>query len=109
MQVDAISTGSDLEDVTLNPNNGDLYFAKEADRVDKCAAPAYSSKTQHFYVTDAANMGNSGLEGIAYYKNDILYVGSQSGANLWAYKLDGTKVWNKKLGNWFLHCAMDVM
>ena len=93
-----LTTGSDLEDVTLNPNNGDLYFAKEADRVDKCAAPAYSSKTQHFYVTDAANMGNSGLEGIAYYKNDILYVGSQSGANLWAYKLDGTKVWNKKLG-----------
>ena len=94
-----LSTGSDLEDVTLNPNTGDLYFAKEADRVDKCVAPGYSSKQVAFYVEAAANFGNSGLEGIAYYtKDNTLYVGSQSGANLWKYKLDGTLVWNKKLG-----------
>ena len=94
-----LATGSDLEDVTLNPNTGDLYFAKEADRVDKCLAPSYSSKQVAFYVEAAANFGNSGLEGIAYYtKDNSLYVGSQSGANLWKYKLDGTMVWNKKLG-----------
>lgn len=93
-----LSTGSDLEDVTLNPNTGDLYFAKEADRVDKLTAPAYDRKTQVFYVTEAANFGNSGLEGIAYYKDDILYVGAQTGATLWAYKLDGTKIWKKQLG-----------
>ncbi len=94
-----LATGSDLEDVTLNPNTGDLYFAKEADRVDKCLAPNYSSKQVAFYVADAASFGNSGLEGIAYYtKDNSLYVGSQSGANLWKYKLDGTLVWNKKLG-----------
>jgi hypothetical protein len=92
------STGSDLEDVTLDPNTGDLYFAKEADRVDKMAAPSYSSKAVAFYVEEAANFGNSGLEGIAYYKDDILYVGAQTGATLWAYKKDGTKIWKKQLG-----------
>ncbi|MBO4566328.1 MAG: hypothetical protein J5695_03785 [Bacteroidales bacterium] len=93
-----LSTGSDLEDVTIHPVTKDLYFAKEADRVDKLAAPAYSSKTKAFYVEEAANFGNSGLEGIAYYKNDVLYVGAQTGATLWAYKLDGTKIWKKQLG-----------
>ena len=92
------STGSDLEDVTLDPATGDLYFAKEADRVDKMAAPSYSSKTTAFYVEEAASFGNSGLEGIAYYKDDVLYVGAQTGATLWAYKKDGTKLWKKQLG-----------
>ena len=92
------STGSDLEDVTLDPNTGDLYFAKEADRVDKMAAPAYSSKTVAFYVADAANFGNSGLEGIAWYKDNSLYVGAQTGATLWKYSLDGTLIWKKQLG-----------
>ena len=93
------STGSDLEDVTLNPNTGDLYFAKEPDRVDKMAATSYSSKTQAFYVADAANFGNSGLEGIAWYKDNTLYVGAQTGATLWKYQLDGTRIWTKKLGD----------
>ena len=93
-----LATGSDLEDVTMHPVTKDLYFAKEADRVDKFAAPDYNKKTQCFYVTEAASFGNSGLEGIAYYKDDILYVGAQTGATLWAYKLDGTKIWKKQLG-----------
>ena len=93
------STGSDLEDVTLDPNTGDLYFAKEADRVDKMAAPNYSSKTTAFYVADAASFGNSGLEGIAWYKDNTLYVGAQTGATLWKYKPDGTMIWKKQLGS----------
>jgi uncharacterized protein YjiK len=35
---------------------------------------------------------NSGVEGIAYWKDDLVFVGTQWGANLWVYKLDGTKV-----------------
>ena len=94
------STGSDLEDVTLDPNTGDLYFAKEPNRIDMMAAPNYSSKTQLFTIPDAPESGaNDGLEGIAYYKNNTIYAGAQRGANLWKYNLDGTLIWKKALGS----------
>ena len=63
------------------------------------AAPGYSSKSVAFYVDEASDFGNSGLEGIAYYKNDILYVGAQTGATLWAYNKNGTKIWKKQLAS----------
>ena len=94
-----LATGSDLEDVTIHPVTGDLYFAKEPDRVDKIAAPDYNKKTQVFTVTDASSFGNSGMEGIAYYKDDILYLGAQTSATLWAYTISGTLIWKKQLGS----------
>ena len=94
-----LATGSDLEDVTIHPDTGDLYFAKEPNRIDKMAAPGYSAKTQLFNIPDApADGSNDGLEGIAYYKDNIIYAGAQRGANLWKYNLDGTLIWKKALG-----------
>lgn len=88
---------ADMEGVTINPSNGDLYLAIEPKRVYKVTSP-YTSKTTMFDVEEAADMGNSGMEGIAWYKGD-LYVGSQSGATLWRYTVSGTKVWKKQLGS----------
>ena len=87
---------ADMEGVTVDPSTGDLYLAIEPKRVYKVVSP-YTSKTTLFDVAEAENMGNSGMEGIAWYKGDLL-VGSQSGATLWRYKLNGTKVWKKLLG-----------
>ena len=91
---------ADMEGVTLDPSDDSetLYLAIEPDRVYKVAGPNYNSKTTLFTVAEAANMGNSGMEGIAWHKGD-LYVGSQSGATLWCYTLSGTKQWKKQLGS----------
>ena len=89
---------ADMEGITIDPSNGDLYLAIEPKRVYKVAGPNYNSKVTMFDVEEAANMGNSGMEGIAWHKGD-LYLGSQSGATLWCYTLSGTKKWKKQLGS----------
>ena len=88
---------ADLEGVTMDPVTKDLYFCCEPNRVRKTTAPNYNTITKIFEVADAANFGNSGLEGITYYKDNVLYVGSQSGAYLWAYNVNGTMIWKKQL------------
>ena len=88
---------ADLEDVTIDPATGNLYFAVEPKRVYRMSSP-YTSKTTMFDVEEAANMGNSGMEGISWYKDNMLYIGSQSGATLWKYTVSGTKIWKKQLG-----------
>ena len=85
---------NDLEAITLNTDTGDLYIAAEgSQKVYRCSEP-YTSYTQVFKVQEAidGNYGNSGLEGIAYYGNGVLYVGSQVGANLWKYTIEGEKL-----------------
>ena len=83
---------NDLEAITLNRDTGDLWIAAEgSQKVYKCSDP-YTSYTHVFTVTDAKDYGNSGLEGIAYYHDGLIYVGSQVGANLWLYTTEGQKV-----------------
>ena len=99
VQMTPTATGeADLEGVTIHPVTHDLYFCCEPDRVRKTPAPNYNSISKIIEVTEAADMGNSGLEGITYYKDDVIYVGSQYGANLWAYNINGTRLWKKSLG-----------
>ena len=85
---------NDLEAVTLHPETGDLYLAAEgSQKVYKSSSP-YTSYKQIFSVKEAVdgNYGNSGLEGITYYKDNKLYVGSQVGANLWLYTTEGEQL-----------------
>ena len=84
---------ADMEDVTLDPNTGDMYIADEWHQgVLKLDSPEYQNCNMQFYVQEAIDdqYKNSGLEGISYYKDDIFFVGSQKGSNLWQYKKDGT-------------------
>ena len=85
---------ADMEGVTMDPATGDLYLCIEPKRVYKMTDP-YTSKTTLFDVAEAADMGNSGLEGIAWYKGD-LYLGSQTGATLWKYSVSGNKLQDKR-------------
>lgn len=99
VQMDKAATyETDLEGITLDPSSNDLYVCTEPQKIKKIAAPGYNSISTLFLVDEAVNMGNSGLEGITYYKDGVIYTGSQSGATLWAYNLDGTKLWKKQLG-----------
>jgi len=85
------NNGNDLEGITIHPETGDLYVAVEgSQKVCRIAAPDYGNSMETvFTVKDAANYGNSGLEGITFYKDTTLYVGSQVGANVWRYNLQG--------------------
>lgn len=92
-----LSRSFDMEGVTLDPETGDLYICCEPASVYKVVAPDYKVTKSALYVEEAKDYGNSGLEGISCYKDGMILVGSQTGANMWAYKLDGTKVWRKSL------------
>lgn len=101
-----LSVAGDLESVTVSPKTGDLYFGCESHYISKSKAPDYKSITQVFTIPEAADYGNSGVEGISWYKDDMLLIGTQTGAYLWAYKYDGidengkerwTKVWRKSM------------
>lgn len=84
--------GKDLEGVTIDPSTGDLYLGGEPGSVYQCtSASSYGSISALFDVAEASEMGNSGIEGIAWYGGN-LYLGAQSGATLWCYEPNGTKV-----------------
>lgn len=86
---------ADLEGITLDPRTNDLYLGIEySQKVYKLDAPDYQKHSSIIYVQEAIDKGynNSGVEGIAYYKDDLVFIGTQWGANLWIYKLDGTMV-----------------
>ena len=82
---------ADMEGITIDPETGHLYLGIEPKRVYRVSAPGYNGKTTLFDVEDAANMENSGIEGITWHKGN-LYLGAQTGATLWEYSLNGTKL-----------------
>ena len=88
-------THFDLEGITLDPATGDLYVAIEGDQmVCRIAAPGYDRIDTCFFVQEAVDrdFDNNGLEGIAFYKDSLLFVGSQEDALVWLYRTDGTQV-----------------
>ena len=90
-----LRTRLDMEGITIDPETGDLYVVIEGDQmVCRIAAPAYNAIDTLFYVQEAVDedFDNNGLEGIAWYKDGQLLVGSQEDALLWIYKTDGTMV-----------------
>ena len=100
------SKSADMEDITIHPETGDLYVALEdgSQAIARIKAPEYKLADYEvlFKVADAINYGNSGLEGIAYYKDNTIFVGSQVDANLFLYTLEGeqlSKVSLRKLTN----------
>lgn len=87
----------DMEAVTLDPATGDLYLGCEANWVGVVKAPDYTKAVELFRVEDAEDYGNSGVEGISWYKNNHLLVGAQTGANLWCYDLEGNVLWKRSM------------
>ena len=87
----------DMESVTIDPETNDLYLGCEPHYVYKIAAPDYNKSEEVFRVDEASGYGNSGIEGISWYKDGLILVGTQVGAYMWAYKLDGTPVWRKSM------------
>lgn len=90
-----LRTNLDFEGITIDPATGDLFVVVEGDQmVCHVAAPDYNTLDTLFYVTEAVqrDFDNNGLEGIAWYKEGMFFVGSQEDALVWIYKTDGTLV-----------------
>jgi uncharacterized protein YjiK len=92
---DILVQDADMEGITLDPATGDLYLAVEGrQEIYRMSAPGYSFAVSVFPVKEAVenNYRNGGLEAVEYYKDEILFVGSQAEANLWQYSFDGTMI-----------------
>ena len=90
---------AEMEGLAMDPATGTLYIGLEDSSNSGyiVPAPGYNAKTNFGWVVEgASSMGNSGVEGIAWYKGD-LYLGTQTGATLFLYSLDGTLKWKKSL------------
>ena len=89
---------ADMEGITIDPSSGDLYIGLESSSKSayKVPAPGYNSYSSLFAVEGVETMGNSGIEGITWHKGN-LYFGSQTGARLYEYSLDGTQLSKKSL------------
>lgn len=94
-----LSRALDMEAITLNPATGDIYIGCEPDVVFKISAPDYNKPVEAFKIPEAKGYGNSGVEGISWYKEDMLLVGTQTGAYLWAYKYEGLDENGKEIWN----------
>ena len=89
---------ANMEGLAMDPSNGDLYIGLESSSKSayKVPAPGYHSYSSLFAVEGVETMGNSGIEGLTWPKGN-LYFGSQTGARLYEYSLDGTQLWKKSL------------
>lgn len=86
-----------MEGLAMDPATGTIYIGLESTSNSGYVVPApgYNSKTNFDWLVEGAeSMDNSGVEGIAWYKGELL-LGTQTGATLFRYTLDG-KLQEKK-------------
>lgn len=96
------SSGGDPEGITRNPYTGDLIVGNEdpvSVGVVKAPVNKGDKQTIVFKIEEAKGFGNSGMEGITYYKRDgdrdLVYCGTQTGAYLYLCDLNATVDSNK--------------
>lgn len=106
---DVHSIGGDDEGITLDPETGILYIAQEpyvVASIEPGSDFSYEGKAKaKFKIYEAHDYSNSGMEGITYYKDGLIYCGMQTGAELYLCdlnapvneKLHTTIVWVKSL------------
>ena len=90
---------AEMEGLAMDPATGTMYIGLEDDTNSGYVVPSpdYNSKTSFGWTVEGvSDMGNSGVEGITLHKGD-LYLGTQTGATLFCYTLDGQLKWKKSL------------
>ena len=96
--------GGDAEDVSLDSRTGDLLIGLEPQGVGLVKAPDFNTRvTTLFNIPACSGYGNSGIEGLTYYKDGMVFAGAQANSHLFLCDLDGKKVihdwkmWKKEL------------
>ena len=78
---DIVHIGGDSEDVSLNRDNGDILVGLEPNGVGVVKSP-YTGKVSTLITVSACNnYGNSGIEGLTYYKNGLVFCGAQANSH----------------------------
>jgi hypothetical protein len=95
--------GGDAEAISMDPVTKDLLIGLE-DGYQGLAiikAPDYSgSLEKKWKVAAAKNFGNAGVEGLTYYKDGLVYVGTQQNSELFLCNMEtGEVLSDKKLYN----------
>ena len=97
----------DSEGLSINYETGDLLISGEPNAV--CKIPSseipnifkestFKGAESLFNIVDAKNFGNSGAEGCTYYKDGLVYIGTQTGSYLYLCNLEtGEVIWKKGL------------
>lgn len=101
------TTGSSLdsEGLSVNYDTGDLLIGCEPNVV--CRIPSekiddifkestFKGVESLFQITDAKSFGNAGAEGCTYYKDGLVYIGTQTGSYLYVCKLETGEVLERK-------------
>ena len=73
----------DCEGVTVDPGTKDVYYIVEGKQeLRRLSAPDYTDDQLVFTLQDAGLNTNSGLEGVSWYKDGMLFLGNQRKPNL---------------------------
>ena len=93
--------GGDAEAISRNPETGDLLIGLEPDGVGVVKGPGFNSRVSTlFSLAKAKGYGNAGVEGLTYYKDGLIYVGTQTDSRLFCCKLaTGEVLWDKAMYN----------
>lgn len=94
-----IHIGGDAEAVSRHPETGDLLIGLEPDGVGIVKGPDFYSRVKAlFYLAKAKDYGNAGIEGLTYYKDNLIYVGTQTDSRLFLCNLEtGEVIWDKAM------------
>ncbi|MBO4475589.1 MAG: Ig-like domain-containing protein [Bacteroidales bacterium] len=104
----------DSEGLSLNYDTGDFLISGEPNCVYRISSEKIGSIFSYyneekkryeftgvqslFNISDAASFGNSGAEGCSYYKDGLVFIGTQTGAYLYLCNLEtGEVLWKKGL------------
>jgi len=97
----------DSEGLSINYDTGDILISGEPNAVYKIpfesipnifAESTFKGVETLTSIADAKNFGNAGAEGCTYYKDGLVYIGTQTGSYLYLYDLEtGDVLWRKNL------------
>jgi hypothetical protein len=93
--------GGDAEDVSINTDTHDLLLGMEPDGIGLIKAPDFNTRyTTVMNLAACKNYGNSGIEGLTYYKDGLVFAGAQSNSHLFLCDINAkTVLWETKLYN----------
>ena len=94
-----VHIGGDAEAVSRHPETGDLLIGLEPDGVGIVKGPDFNSHVKSlFSLAKAKDYGNAGIEGLTYYKDNMIYVGTQTDSRLFLCNLEtGEVIWDKAM------------
>ena len=100
---DAVHIGGDSEDVSWNRDTKDLLIGLEPDGAGVVTAPYTGRVSTLFNIAACKNYGNSGIEGLTYYKDGLIFCGAQANSHFFLCDLNtktvlkSQQMWNKNL------------